>query len=126
MTAFEAEWERCSPWIQAALDHAGGTHTLADVEALVRSRECRFWAGREAAVVTEIIDYPRFRAIHVWLAGGDLDELLNEMRQKIETWGRDERGCRRMTLTGRAGWERTMKPLGYAPLARTLTKELSP
>jgi hypothetical protein len=118
---FEAEWARCAPYIAAALDHAGGTHGVDDVKFMVQRREARFWAGRRAALVTQIEDHPRVRWLVLWLAGGDLDELVDELRPAAEAYGRVH-GCQRVVIFGRPGWERVLT--GYSPVARLIAKEL--
>lgn len=118
---FESEWARCSPYIEAALAHAGGTHTLNDVMGMVARREARFWAGRRAALVTCIEDYPRARWLLLWLAGGDIHELVEELRPAAEAYGR-EAGCQRAVIIGRPGWERRLNE--YSPIARMIAKEL--
>lgn len=117
---FDEEWDRCAPWIEAALVHANGTHTLGDVKASVIRRDARFWAGRNAAMVTEVNDYPQFKALNFWLAGGDLAELRDEMRPAAEAWAKTL-GCRYAAVIGRLGWARA---LGYRPIHHTCAKEL--
>jgi hypothetical protein len=117
---FDAEWDRCAAWLEAALRHAGGTHTLDDVKAVVNRHEARFWAGRNAAMVTEINTYPQFAALNFWLAGGDLAELRDELRPAAEAWAKSL-GCRYAAVVGRLGWARA---LGYRPIHHTCAKEL--
>lgn len=119
--SFEEEWRRCGPWLAAALEHARGSHTLDDVRAMVETGQARFWAGGRAAMVTEIHDYPRLRALHFWLAGGDLAELRDVLRPMAENWAK-ARGCTRATIAGRRGWARA---LGYQEIATLCAKELS-
>lgn len=119
----EAAWARAAPWLEAALAHAGGTHRLSDVRAIVDSGEARAWFGDRAALVALIEDEPCERRLLIWLAGGDLDELVARLRPEAESWGR-EHGCGRVLIIGRAGWERALAPEGYAPLARIIGKEL--
>ncbi len=107
-------WARCSPYIQAALDQAGGTHGIEDVARLVAQGRAHFWPGARCAVVTEFYDYPKLRACNFWLLGGDLKELLT-LLPAIEAWARS-RGCARMLGGGpRAGWGRVLAPRGYRP-----------
>jgi hypothetical protein len=120
---FETEWARCGPWIEAALAHAGGTHTLADVKAMVCDPDhpVRFWAGQRSALVTEVQTWPNTTTLLLWLAGGDLAELRDELRPMAEAWGRDQ-GCERVMIVGRPGWARALP--GYAVQAVVCGKEL--
>lgn len=120
---FASEWARCTPWLSAALDHAGRTHALDDVRNMVLAGAAQFWAGRDAALVAAIEDDPGERRLILWLAGGARDELETELLPRAEGWGR-ARGCRRALIIGRAGWERSLKTKGYAPLARLIAKDL--
>jgi len=117
------DWARCAPWIEAALAHAGHSHGLEDVQALVEANEAQLWAGPTAAMVTILEDEPRERRLLIWLAGGDLEELVERLRPAAERWAKAQ-GCRRVLVVGRPGWERALAPEGYAPLARIIAKEL--
>lgn len=122
--SFEADWTRSAAWLDSALAHAGRTHALADVRALIEAGEARLWAGREAALVAALERDPGERRLLIWLAGGAREELENALLPLAEAWGRAS-GCRRALVIGRAGWERTLKCKGYAPLARLIAKDLS-
>lgn len=117
------EWARCASWLQAALDHAGGTHRLEDVAASVARGEARFWPGAGCALVAAVEADPGERRLLIWLAGGDRAELESALLPLAEAWGRAN-GCRRSLVIGRPGWERALKTKGYAPLARILAKDL--
>lgn len=121
--SFETEWARCAGWIEAALDHAGRTHSLGDVRAMIERGEARCWPGAESALVAIVETDPGERRLLIWLAGGDRCELEDEILPVVEAWGR-ENGCRRAMVIGRGGWERTLKSKGYAPLARIIAKDL--
>ena len=92
-------------YIEAALEYAGGSHTFEDVVEQVAAGKLQFWPGVESAVVTGIIDEPQYRALNIFLAGGNLAEL-ERMTPLILQWGR-ERGCRKAMFFGRPGWERS-------------------
>lgn len=121
MADFDEAWARCAPWIEAALAGEPETHTLDDVRAQVEARQARFWAGSKAAMVTEIVQQPRAKVFNFWLAGGDLDELRNELAPAGEAYAR-EMGCKYIAIAGRAGWARA---LGYRPLYAVCMKELT-
>jgi hypothetical protein len=113
---FEAEWARCRPWLQAALEHGPQTHTLDDVRRAVEVGEADFWPGRKSAVVSEFITYPRAKALNFFLLAGDPRELITGLRPAIEQWGA-ERGCTLFLGFGspdRPSWGRVLKRHGYA------------
>lgn len=117
------EFARCEPWIQAALEYDGDTHSLEDVLLLVANGECQFWPGERSAIITEVVRHPRKAVCHFWLAGGDLDELEG-MASAVEGWAR-EQGCTRITLAGRKGWTRSfLAKHGYEPRWTTMSKEI--
>ena len=118
--SLSAEWDRCAGWIQAALDHAHGTHTLVDVFDMVERGDAQFWPFHNAAIVTEIVQYPQFRTLRFWLAGGNLKTLV-EAEPALVNWSKSW-GCKSVEIVGRRGWHRALK--GYKPTSTIMAKEL--
>lgn len=118
----QKEWSRCRPWIEAALPWCYGTHTIEDVERQIAEGRLQFWPGERCACVTEIIEYPRLKALNFFLIGGDLDELLNKMEPAVIAWAKSL-GCTRVASTGRKGWSKALKPLGYEHVLYTMLKQ---
>ena len=120
-----SEWDRCAPWLQGALAR-DPTHSLDDVRALCESSPGRFqfWPGARGACVTQIIDQPQFRELHIWLAGGDLGELA-ESHACVEAFAKAA-GCKRITSFVRPGLVRALAQLDYEPLYVAVAKELYP
>jgi hypothetical protein len=117
------EAEKARPFIEAALEYSGGTHTFGDVVGALVSGEMQLWATDTAAVVTELQMFPQYRACNFFLAGGDMNQLAHFQRV-IGEWAKAQ-GCQRLTITGRRGWERTfLKDEGYTPKWTTFSKEL--
>ena len=104
---------RCRPYIDAALNETGvgrATHTFEDIVEGVSKGLFRFWPGEQSCMITELITYPKRRGVHVFLAGGDLDEIL-EMEKDLTQWAKSI-GADHMSLSGRAGWTRVLKDAG--------------
>lgn len=110
------EWDRCAPYLEPALDGC----SLEDVHAAIRDGRARLWPLERSAAVTEILRYPRLRALRVWLAGGDLDELRRNMGT-LDAYAR-ACGCDRIEVDARKGWQRVLTD--YEMTRVVLTKEL--
>jgi hypothetical protein len=105
------ELERCRGWIEDALEYSGGTHIYEDiVEAVIEGR-MQLWPAKKSCLVTEITAFPRKKVLHFFLAGGELDEIL-EMHEYVVQWAMKQ-GCESMTLTGRKGWVKALNSKGW-------------
>jgi len=98
------EWERCGPWLQAALDHGDNCFALEDVLEAIETGKAQFWPGNKCALVTEIKQYPRKKICNVWLAGGSLEEI-KFLVTYIRLFAKNS-GCDAITLQGRPGWNK--------------------
>lgn len=108
--------------IDEALAHAGGTHTFEDVLDLILSGDMLFWPGEKSCMVTEIVQYPRKRAMHVFLAAGDLDEI-KAMEPDLR-WFAKKLKCDGISLAGRRGWVRALKDIGFTEGHAIVVKDL--
>jgi hypothetical protein len=108
--------------IESALEYSGGTHTFEDVKAMIIAGTAQIWPAPRGVVVTEIIEYPRKRVLHIFLAAGELDQFF-DMAESAEAWGRAQ-GCVSMTLSGRMGWQRVMHKHGWKPVLVTMEKPI--
>ena len=112
--------ERCRPWLEPALE--GGFFSWSDVQSLMLSGSLLLWEGRKSAILTEDVTYPQHKAVQVWLAGGDMDEII-AMTPGLEAAAR-MRGCDRVLIEGREGWQKALSALDYKPFSFTVVKEL--
>lgn len=115
-----AEWQRCAPYIEAALEYCDGAYELDDVASIVVAGDAQFWPLADAAIVTEIIKYPRKTALRFWLAGGNL-QTLAEAEPAIIEWSK-QYSCQSVEIIGRRGWTRALT--GYTPASTIMTKEV--
>jgi len=114
------EYERLMHHVEAALEYAGNSHTALDVLDAIRSGKAQFFPYENSVIVTEIVDYPQKTSCRIWLAGGDMDELM-EAEKEVAEWARGL-GCSSMEIIGRKGWERQLNE--YQATATLLMKEL--
>ena len=117
------EITRCRPWITDALEYANGTHLFDDVAAMIVAGQLQLWPAPRGCLVTEIVTYPRKRIFNVFLAGGELDQLL-DMHEDMKRWAKAQ-GCTVATLHGRRGWTRTLAENGWRETLTTMERDLS-
>lgn len=122
MEELDAELERCKPWIEAALERGGNTHEFEDIVHAVKAGTMQFWPAEDACAVTEIIVYPRKRAFHVFLAGGNMDTIV-DMDESAVYYAKIN-GCTIMSVAGRKGWQKVLGERGYKPFLTSLAKEI--
>lgn len=84
------------------------------------ARQAQFWTEPHAAVVTEIVIYPRRKILRAWLASGRY-EGIRRIEDQVIPWARDY-GCQEIHIIGRLGWRRRLKD--YRESAVTMTKEI--
>jgi hypothetical protein len=103
--------EHCRKWIEDALEYSGGTHDFQDVADGILSGRMQLWPAEKGCAVTEIVEFPKKRTLNVFLAGGEMDTIV-DMLKSAETWGKAQ-GCSAMTVAGRKGWKRVLAPHGF-------------
>ncbi len=110
--------------IEAALSFADDSHSFEDIKRAVEAGELQFWPGLSSVVITEVVKLPRYKALNLFLAGGNVLEL-QAMLPEIEQFARHV-GADRMTLAGRKGWVRSfLKTEGYAEKMVVLEKKFN-
>lgn len=110
-------WARCRNWLLPAMVEDTEEHVLAELS----TNRAQLWPGRQSAMVTQLVKQNELR-LHVWLAGGDLADLLS-MTPGVEAWGRQQ-GCTFATINGRKGWARLLRSAGFFDVDGELRKTL--
>lgn len=122
LTLLRAEFDRCWPWLSEALRHGGDLHTRDSLEALLVSGRAHLWPLQRSAGVTFGFDYPNGRVLQIWLAGGELEELL-AYEPVVAEWAKGN-GFTHLEMTGRSGWKRALRKLHWDREALTMTRRL--
>lgn len=101
------EWAQCREALLPAIEMTQGTHTEDDVLSAILMGNMKLWRRNRSGLVTEFSQFPRMKVINVFLAGGDLEDIL-PLQAEVENYGR-KNGCQRATmLAARDGWLRTI------------------
>lgn len=122
MNVDDETWNHYAPLLQQALDRAGNLHSLDDVRERVAEGHAQMWAGRLSVMITEVLDYPRYKVLNVWLAAGDLNEITRAGKQ-LDKFA-ELVGAKAIHMNGRLGWQRVLKEHGYTVTAVELMRTL--
>jgi hypothetical protein len=114
-------FEYCRKWIEDALEYSGGSHDFQDVADGILSGRMQLWPAEKGCAVTEIVLYPKKSVLHVFLAGGEMETIVNMIDSAV-AWGKTQ-GCTSMTIAGRRGWERVLAKHGYKPVMTVLERD---
>lgn len=108
--------------MKKALRLAGGTHEVSDVIYELNAGKMQSFATDNAMVVTQIVQHPRKRELNVFLAFGDLDEVMS-MQPQVEEFGR-RNGCSFLAMSGRLGWTKVLPKHGWTKVGVTYAVSL--
>ena len=128
LTDAQAEWARCRDWIAAALDR-DGFYGIDDIERGIAEGEMTFWPGRDCAVVSEFITYPKMRVLNVLAGGGvrgrALRELTQEMEPALVQWARAGGASKIIGFGSYEGWQPVCARMGYRHLWTVMQKDIT-
>jgi hypothetical protein len=109
--------------LEAALQHGGNSHTFDDVVARIIAGDLHFYDFGECCIIMQLVHFPRFKNYHCFAAAGTQESLDNSEKYMIEM-GRNL-GCKHVSISGRPGWERRLKPRGWKHMLSTMYKEIA-
>lgn len=109
--------------LERALEIAGNTHTIADIQAALDRREMQAWVRGDSFAITSIHQTPRKRILNVFLAVGKLGDILF-LEPQIEAFARSE-GCDFIEAIARPGWRRSAAVRGWKSKQEIYRKELA-
>lgn len=110
--------------IQSALDEGLETHAMGDIEAGIADGSLLLLASQKSVMVVETVEYPRRKALNIFLGAGDLAEL-KQLAANLDNIARG-RGCDMITVMGRMGWARALRDTGYKAKLMILQREVAP
>lgn len=109
--------------LEALATGDGRVNEATLVSGLVQGKY-QLWRTPNSAGVTEVDRTPSKTSLFVFLSAGDLSEVMHACTHAVEPWAR-EQGCTSMLISGRKGWERTLRPVGYEFQSVNLIKQIA-
>ena len=109
--------------LQSALDFGHNTPSFTDIVNGVASQDMQFWPMDKSCLITEIVTYPNARALHIFLAAGDLNEIKG-IDDTLIMFGK-QINAQFISLSGRRGWVKALADLDYKTAHVTMYKEIS-
>lgn len=97
--------------------------SIESVERKIGDGSYTFWAGGEAAAVTEIVEANGVKILMMRHAGGSMEALTETLEPMLCEYGRYH-GCKRIMGEGREGWKRVCKRMGYRHAFTIMAKDL--
>ncbi len=122
MSGLVEELRRMRPVIEHALPYAHRTHEFDDIVSIVLTGKVRMWTTPGSFLIVERVAYPRKVHYHIFLAGGDLDELRG-LHDEVTAAAKAD-GADALTLTGRHGWVKALAKWGWRPVYTTMMREI--
>jgi hypothetical protein len=115
---------RCRRWIEDALEYSGlsESHQFHDICRGVLTGEFYLWHGDNGCAITEFTLYPTKKVLHVFLAGGDMQQIL-DFEESAAAWGK-ACGCSEMTIAGRKGWSKVLGNRGWKEVFTVMGREI--
>ena len=118
------QWHTLYPTIKEALDHGIGETHMSDILIGLMNSSYQCWIHGEAVGITKFNQYKRYKQLQlVTCTGPGWFEYAETVLPILEQFAKDT-GCRNVSVWGRKGWEKAMKPYGYDHAYTVLVKEV--
>jgi len=106
------KWHEIAPMLRRATTRTGCYEPIDLLQMSMRGQVgiwvCEVEGAVQAAIVTEIKQYPRKRVLEVmFLGGGNLPEWLEDAMDVLTAHAKDA-GCAHLATLGRPGWARVL------------------
>jgi hypothetical protein len=114
VNAVRVVWDKALPHLAEPIALSHGCYEPEDVAGFCEKGGFKLWLacdGEEiiAAIVAEIVDFPRKRVLLIRFAGGrDMARWYAPMETAVEEWARAF-GCSAECVFGRKGWARVTR-----------------
>ena len=101
---WRADWEKCQPYIEDALEHSPAGDNIYDVLSVLERGAGWLWPREYSAGVTLL----EGDVYTIWLYGGSLEDLKTMLKNMVEHATRLK--VSKVVVYGRKGWARKLLP----------------
>jgi hypothetical protein len=108
--------------LETALTHGGGSHTFDDVILRILTGDLHFYDLGGCCIIMQLVTFPQFKNYHCFAAAGT-QEALDAAQDHMLNMGKNL-GCKHISISGRGGWERRLKPRGWKHASTTMYMEI--
>lgn len=108
--------------VKKALSRAGETHTWEDVVALLKAGHAQIFWNDHGVWITEVIQSPRVRYLHVWIVAGELPGVM-DLQPKVLEHAKSE-NCKTVMASARFGWKHVARQHGWKEKAMVITHDV--
>ena len=116
------ELRRFQSVIEKALSYSDNSHTFDNVCGRVIDGSLDLYVLPNSVMLCETFRQPNFSQYHVYLGGGDLQEII-DYHPQMEREAR-LRGCKYLSMTGRLGWKKPLEQNGWTHKLSIYKKEV--
>ena len=100
--------------------------TPAKMHELLNANAAQLWLAKngteiDAVCITQVAVHDLGKTCGIWVCVGTNRAAWQDYMTVIEAWAKSN-GCIGMMHTARLGWQRILKPMGYAPTHIVLEK----
>lgn len=118
---FEKHWPKIA--LAMSQDVLGASHSKRELWEEITSGRSVFWYTDNSFIITCTIEYPKWKSLHVWLAGGSGKEIWGKMFPILAEYGKANKYSA-ITGCGRASWARMIKKYGAEVAHTTFVRRL--
>lgn len=114
--------ERFKVDIIKALSYTDNAYYYDNVVGDILQGRVHFYPLSKSFIIAYKVDSPNFSCYHIWLAGGELQELI-EFVPNLQHNAKQLK-CKYVTLAGRLGWTKALKHQGWKHTLNHLALEV--
>jgi hypothetical protein len=108
--------------IAAALLQGGDLLTVDNFRSLAVAGRVQWWGDERVAVGTEVLTYPSRRILNLFMAAGELREVM-ALQDAVTDFARSV-DCTHMVAHGRPAWGRVGRASGWLPRSIQFVREV--